>query len=485
MRKGMRMSWRNTGGDGRRHGGAARYLRAWLALGSLLLVAAPTSSGAAELTSVGLTRDIVEGPAGSDPVWLTAVGDQVYFSADDGEHGRELWASRGNRGRTRLVADLRAPSAWTTPSSFPSCLATLGETLLFEADGKLWRAGERPDAATLVSEVGPRCEDDALLVLGDELYFVGSDRSHGLELWRTDGTSAGTHMVADVNPGAGSSRPAEFVVVGDTLSFSAVDGQHDRELWRTDGTEVGTMLVADLNPLGNGIGEPGFTQTAVVGGILYFEGNDGVTGYELWRTDGTAEGTALVADVRPGPGASDPGELTAVGDVVYFQAFDDVHHHELWRSDGTLLGTSMVTELHPDGSSSPQKLTAVDDVLFFQAYSPAVGRDLWRTDGTAAGTEPIEIVPGPGSSNPGGATWQHELVVDPDGVLYFPAGDGEAGTELWRSDGTASGTWRIADLRPGSSGSNPTELTLVGGDLYFSADDGTLGRELYRATTSR
>lgn len=477
------MSWRR--GDGRRLGGAARYIGAWVALGSLLLLATPTSSGAAELASVELIRDIAEGPAGSDPIRLTAVGDQVYFSADDGEHGRELWASRGNRGRTRLVADLRAPSTWTTDSSFPSCLAALGETLLFEADGKLWRAEDRPDEATLVADVRPRCEDDALLVFGDELYFAGSDRTHGLELWRTDGTAAGTHMVADVNPGFGSSWPAEFVVMGDALFFSAVDGEHDRELWRTDGTEAGTLLVADLNPLGNGIGEPGFTQTAVVGGTLYFEGNDGVTGYELWRTDGTEEGTALVADVRPGPSASNPTELTTVGAMVYFQAYDDVSHHELWRSDGTLLGTSMVTELHPDGSSSPQKLTPVGDVLFFQAYAPEVGRELWRTDGTVAGTEPVEIVPGPGSSYPGGATWQHELVVDADGVLYFPAGDAEAGTELWRSDGTASGTWRVGDLRPGSWGSNPTDLTLVQGVLYFSADDGAHGRELYRATTSR
>src|SRR6185436_3274903 len=82
-------------------------------------------------------------------------------------------------------------------------------------------------------------------------------------------------------------------------------------------------------------------------GILYFQGNDGIHGTELWRSDGTRAGTKMVADVVPGPDGLPPQFLTPAPGGVYFSAADGIHGRELWWSDGTAAGTHMVVDLLP------------------------------------------------------------------------------------------------------------------------------------------
>src|SRR5215218_9330581 len=103
--------------------------------------------------------------------------------------------------------------------------------------------------------------------MGGMLYFMSSDGIHGTELWRTDGTAAGTRIVKDICPGSCSSWIYRMTVWGSALYFSADDGAHDKELWKSDGTESGTVLVKDLSP-GLAGSSPGDFFEA--GGSLYF-----------------------------------------------------------------------------------------------------------------------------------------------------------------------------------------------------------------------
>src|SRR5207249_11998666 len=83
------------------------------------------------------------------------------------------------------------------------------------------------------------------------LYFVGYDAVHGKELWVSDGTVAGTHLLVDINPGPADSFHAVIETldaVGGFLCFAADDGSHGIEPWRTDGTSLGTTLLSDVSP---------------------------------------------------------------------------------------------------------------------------------------------------------------------------------------------------------------------------------------------
>ena len=114
--------------------------------------------------------------------------------------------------------------------------------MAFGRDGRRHadRQGHQPGQQQLV----PRY----LTNVGGTLFFSANDGTHGVELWRSDGTAGGTQMVDDINPGSGSSYPQYLTNVDGTLFFSANDGTHGFELWRSDGTAGGTQMVDDINP---------------------------------------------------------------------------------------------------------------------------------------------------------------------------------------------------------------------------------------------
>ena len=87
-----------------------------------------------------------------------------------------------------------------------------------------------------------------LVAVGSELFFAASDGVHGRELWKSNGTAAGTLMVKDIDPGPSGSYPAHLTNVSGTLFFAANDGTHGTELWRSNGTAAGTLMVKDIHP---------------------------------------------------------------------------------------------------------------------------------------------------------------------------------------------------------------------------------------------
>jgi len=323
--------------------------------------------------------------------------------------------------------------------------------------------GSRPDPSIGRSYPGP------FGAMGGRVYFAAADVGHadstGRELWVTDGTETGTSLLRDIHRGATviglrGSSPERPTVVGNTLFFRAVDDLAGHELWKTDGTTAGTVMVKDIWPGGANHSSP--EHLTAVGGLLYFVADDGTHGQELWLSDGTAAGTVMVADLWPGPGGSSPGRLTTAGSLVYFVA-GPTGDREVWRSDGTAAGTYRVRDIRVGSSSNPSALAFVGGRLFFAADDGVAGHELWVSDGTEAGTVRVaDIRPGAASSVP------REIVPFAGGVL-FSADDGVAGAELWTSDGSAAGTRLFADVWPGSPASNPRALVAHGGVVYFAA----------------
>jgi ELWxxDGT repeat protein len=174
--------------------------------------------------------------------------------------------------------------------------------------------------------------------------------------------------------------------LADAFLFAAIRDPYGRELWRSDGTAEGTYLVKDINASGSAFKSPMFRMSSAdQSDLLFFPADDGIHGEELWMTDGTEDGTVLVDDIRPGFVDSSVQYLTSSGDLVYFRADDGVGGPELWRSDGTEAGTALVKDIR-EGFNNVQQLTDVAGKLYFTAIDPQLGAELWVSDGTEAGT---------------------------------------------------------------------------------------------------
>jgi len=214
--------------------------------------------------------------------------------------------------------------------------------------------------------------------LGGGNLFVTDDHVHGAELWISNGTAPGTHLLRDIKVGDASSEINGFTLMNGVAYFYADDGVNGRELWRSDGTYAGTHIVVNIGP---GPLDHGGQETVVipsVGGVMFITADDGVHGQELWRSDGTAAGTWIVADIVPGDGSPDIDRMIQAGNRVFFTATDSAGS-EPWVSNGTAAGTHRVGDINPGAAdSSIGGAVAVGSTVFFAAFDPIHGRELWR-----------------------------------------------------------------------------------------------------------
>ncbi|MFP2904126.1 ELWxxDGT repeat protein [Pyxidicoccus sp. 3LFB2] len=395
--------------------------------GALFFIAEAGATGEGIWASSGpqgpaacLVRDFPPGPTGQGPSEPTRVGDAVFFAAEDPEHGRELWVSNGRAAGTRRVKDL-----WPGPTgSEPQSLFESGGLLYFAASDpehgrELWRSDGTPEGTVLVQDLDPGAEgtspDRMTRGADGALYFLAHFRGLSTVLMRSAGGSAAVELEKVPSEG-GILEPLTTV---DRRLFYIMGHLHDPtvHLMATDGSAP--VLV----------GEFGTVREAVaLGGQLYFSATTGAAGTdaELWRSDGTAQGTQRVKDLRTGEAGSLPGDLTVLGSRLFFVADDGVHGRELWVSDGTDAGTRLFADLVPGaGSAAPEALTPIQGHLFFSAETPERGREPWMSDGTPAGMVPLdELAPEARASDPRGFTRA-------GGEVFFTADDGSGTRGLW------------------------------------------------------
>ena len=448
-------------------------------------------------------RDFEAGPGSSGPLSQAVLGGRLVFSAQTAAKAAPLFVSDGTPEGTREINPNAAWASQlvtagrrlvftseihgTDPFGYPQV-----------TPNGIWATDGTPGGTRQLSHPGQNILPP-LMPFRDDVFYGGSFLGGGfnVELWRTTGRLQGGVLVKNINLQryAGfhgicytePSYPGPGVVIGDRLVFAANDGLNGREPWITDGTTAGTHLLRDIN-LGRHESEPDgecdsrhtYGEPSSPDGFLpfrhgaLFAADDGRRGRELWWTDGTAEGTRRVADVLPGRLGSSPRELTLFRGAAWFLATGRDGSDTLWRSDGTAPGTFEIHDLRLDGRPSwASGLTAAGDKLFFVVYNPATGSELWVSGGDSRSTGLVtEIRPGNAGSYPQSLT----AVGD---VLLFAATDGVTGLEAWRSDGTAAGTRRLTDIAPGPDAASPGPFSRVGDNLLTGADDGVHGRELW------
>lgn len=236
-----------------------------------------------------LVSDILTGSEGSDPMFMTSGSDGIYFSADSSTSGRELYHSRGDAFTTGIVKDINPGNNGSNPQFFTK----FGTKVFFTAnDGEngheLWISDRTESGTFMVKDINPNGSGDPyqLKVLDGVLYFTAYEEEHGRELWRSDGTPSGTYMVKDINPGNNSSWYfTESYVTGSIFSihqgelfFACDDGEHGVEICRSDGTSAGTRLAVDSNPGENSSWPLWYIS---IGSKLYFQGITADSGRQL------------------------------------------------------------------------------------------------------------------------------------------------------------------------------------------------------------
>jgi len=433
-----------------------------LAVGAVMLAVGMSSSPVAAASGPILVKDI--NPTGSSfPTGLTQVGNKVFFAADDGIHGNELWVSDGTTAGTKMVKNIRPKAR----SSYPENLVNVNGTL----------------------------------------FYTANDGTHGRELWKSDGTATGTKMVKNIMPEPPAPYTSDGLYVHERLTvigskvyfFNDPLYGDESQLWVSNGTAAGTRQLARdqsliVPPVSDEWWRDGMASVGKAGGKFYFVAEDAEAspGYQLWVSDGTAAGTHRQAGA---PAAARMSILPVNGTMLYF------YTDRLWRTNGTKAGTIPLTAAgkvpyRPETSAYMAKR------LYFGESGMAGA--LWKTDGTPSGTKQIaggavaDLISAGGliywsshgylEASDGTAagtrdlaqigTWPLQLVAVGANVCFLAADESSGTTQLWETDGTSAGTYPVR-----SFAGDPGELgAAVGGRFFLAADDGVHGVELWSYT---
>lgn len=379
-------------------------------------------------TGTHMLKDINPGFSFSNAAWLTPYDGMIYFAADDGVHGKELWVTDGTESGTVMLKDINVQGGIDADAS-PVLYFTLNGLLFFTADDgihgrELWVTDGTVEGTELFLDIKPGTGSSNPLYFTEyngQFYFTADDNTHGRELWVTDGTVAGTSLVTDIRTGGIGSTPYIFGVFNNKLYMTADEGVSGREIWLSDGTMSGTAILKDIYS-GSGSSDPGGFW--VLNGKLLFNADDNVHGRELWSTDGSESGTVLVKDINPGSESSfgSYGRYGELNGMLFFAVNDEAGDILMWKTDGTLAGTELFMNVSPSGGQiSSYYFTNYAGKLYF--YSDG---NIWETDGTQVGTVRLpDLTPYLGSN-------QFTMKVYNNHLFYRALYDSAVGVELYK-----------------------------------------------------
>ncbi len=411
-----------------------------------------------------IVKDIFPGNDGNNPAtsnsslgWLNAAAvagqarfmppnaffdfnGKVYFAACDGgtalagspftSGNSELYVTDGTELGTVLAADINFGVGGSDPHDF---IRLNADSFLFYArgdgsDDELWRADVDPTTGAVtalqVTDINPAGSSWGfwpLFKMGTNVFFAADDGVNGRELWKTDGTAGGTSMVIDLFPGATSSTPGPFLVVptpaGERIFFYANDGTGGFHYFLSDGTAAGTVALPELNPGanndgsttgaladGNDYGTGASADMVFFDGKVYFPGDNGSTGLELFSYDPATGTFALEADINVGLTGSEPQNFFVNGSALYFTANNGINGREPYVINLNPPASACLADVVDAGGVAPGdgNVDGSDFIAFINSFSigdaavdpvaDVAGGLPSGGDGTIDGTDFIEFI---------------------------------------------------------------------------------------------
>jgi len=361
---------------------------------------------------------------------------------------------------------------------------TKGDTkIYFTADDEihgreLWVYDDISKKTSLVKDIFPGNIDGLeypnFLVINDILYFTAKDETRKIGLWTSNGTEAGTHLIKYLNEYNTYYSYKLLNYNGKVVFLSKEEDDQSQSFWITDGTSEGTSLIKNFSN----------TYSKTIANIKVFKNNiifsasDNIHGQEIWISDGTPNGTKILKDVNTGINSSNPSDFFILNDDLFFSAYTAENGNELWKTDGTENGTFLLKDIDPSpyrsGIQSGNTFFAYNNSVYFYAKSNINSIELWKSNGTISGTEMVKVIATGSNINNKlyGGVLNSGLVISNFNYL--------TGTEIWKSDGTSNGTTLIKTipLDQNDLGDNANFVSFKN-KLYFVGGGSTEGKELW------
>lgn len=418
--------------------------------------------------------------------------DQYYFTFYSSGH--QLWTSDGTpEGTIHLNTNTLEPKFKGAKDGhlFYSML----DKKPYISDGSISGTGLLKDLVIGSSGTTPNFDENLFFEYNNTCYFTASDKISGLSFYSTDYTPSGTNFRADIYPNTFGVDIDNLTKAGNKLYFTindslwvsdgTVDGSknlgqpfnnlsfyygstpshlfyvHEDDLYATDGTLDGTYFLLHGD---NFFGNTDYSRfkdnkAASMNGLLWFFYDDGINGMELYRSGGKITNTYSSFESMPMEETifNFSSSHTAFYDNrLFFLNEDDEFGKELWTSNGTLAGTSLFKDINPGPSNStPRHMVEANGKLFFITASNKF--KMYVTDGTGSGTVELAEIP---------MSAQNGIGVIGDDIIFC------SGKDLWKSDGTSSGTVLLRD-----NDKQPKSLRNIGDKVIFAFDDGVNGQE--------
>lgn len=392
-----------------------------LLLGILLFAVFPC------FAQVTLTKYNINPSAASSPTGMYIFNNKLYFAANDGSHGIELWSTDGTDVPT-LVADINAGSG-NGMSAF---------------------------------------DNRSIAAVNNKLYFAADNGSTGMELFVYDGTHAPT-LAKDIESGSASSDPTDFVAYNNMLYFAATTTANGKELWVYDPANNTANRMTDVS---SGAASSDVQFITVMGSTLYFTATSATSGNELYSLDPSNGSVHMIADINSGSAGSNPGNLLVYNSKLYFTATSADHGSELYAYDGNNAPVRL-TDISPGVNSSffinTNDLVVYNSKIYFSAS--ANGGLLFNMYVFDPATSNASMVTAITQTSPGS-------MVSYKSKLFYRGTASPHGQELYSYNGNLSVL--VSDIYTGPNNSSIDHPIVYKQWLYFTANDGTNGVELMR-----
>ncbi|HQF27801.1 MAG TPA: T9SS type A sorting domain-containing protein [Bacteroidia bacterium] len=421
--------------------------------------------------------------------WSRVNGKYIFSMYNATTVGRELYVSDGTPVGTSLLKDI-CPGTTSGVYSASDFSYSDGNALYFVAAANganfdLWKTDGTTSGTIQLSTINATNTSLGHWTKLPNGKFVFSlfdgGAIYGRELFITDGTPGGTSILKDIDAGPLTAfyGATDFIKLeGNEFYFAATDNDYNYELWKSDGTAAGTIKLSNI-----GATTPAIGHWNSINGKFVFSSFDNSTiyGRELWVTDGTPSGTTILKDIRNGLASSLDGAADFIyndGNILYFTATDNGTNYELWSTDGTQSNTLKVSNTGSIANTIGHWTKLNNHFIFTMNDGGSTrGREMWVTDGTFGNTQVLkDILPGTTSAFSGSG----DFIVKEGNIAYFVASDNGSTYDMWRTDGTNTGTVKISNI--GATNNTVSQWTALYGNYVFSMINGIYGRELYTST---